>query len=134
MEGSCRCWQSFENFGRVVPPDRRVSFLSGCCSVPTDPLATLESILVTLGSVCPLVLGGPSKKGLLEQSLRLPPTGAPPLKAPEPPSLDVGGEFVLASLALRQTQGRQVFSHCVIRFLHLAEMILPVVGLQQPEV
>ena len=132
--GLCRCWQSFVNFGRVVPPNPRVSFLSGCCSVPPDSLATLESILVTFVSVWPLALGGPPREGLLKQPLQLPPTGAPPLKAPEPPSLDVGRESVLASLALKQTQGRQVFPHCVIRFLHLMETILPVVRLQQPEV
>ena len=112
--GSCRCWQSFVNFGRVVPPNPRVSFLSGCCSVPPDPLATLESILVTLRSVCPLALAGPPREGLLEHPLQLPQTGAPPLKAPEPPSLDVGGESELASLALKRTQGRPVLPHCVI--------------------
>ena len=134
--GSCRCWQSFANFGRVVPPNPRVSFLSGDCSVSTDPLATLESILVTLGSMCPWCqVALPGKVYWSSPSSRVAsPDWNPTSEAPELPSLSVGGETESVSLALKQTQGHQVFPHCLIRFLHLAETILPVVRLQQPEV
>lgn len=77
------------------------------------------------GSMCHLVLSGSPRGVPLEQTPSLPQSGVTPLRAPEIPWLDVEEGSTLVSLALEHNS-RELFSpHCMIRFPHWAELVLP---------